>query len=56
MNGRFEEVEPSTAKHEVFCCPHELREMWNGKRELVLELNVKLLEAGGEPTNKRFFI
>src|SRR5882757_5282989 len=42
-----------TVKPEALCCVHKLQETWDGKRELVEEVNFKLLEARcGDPTNK----
>jgi hypothetical protein len=39
----------------VFRCIHELRETWNGKRELLEKPNLQVFEARGrDPTNNRF--
>jgi hypothetical protein len=40
---------------EVLGCVHKLWETWNGKRELLEELNSQVFEARGrDPTNNRF--
>src|SRR6266849_679125 len=43
--GKLGTVEP-----EVFCSPHELRELWNGKGELLGVANLEFLEPrSGDP-------
>jgi len=40
---------------EVLRCVHDVQETWDGKRELLEELNGKTLEArSGDPTNNSF--
>src|SRR5713101_6960718 len=42
-------------EHEVLRCVHKLWETWNGKSELLEELNLQSFEARGrDPRNKRF--
>jgi hypothetical protein len=55
MNFITREIEICPAEAEVFYSPHKMQGMWDGKRELVEEHDVKLLEArGGDPMNKCF--
>jgi hypothetical protein len=47
--------ELGTVKPEAFCSPHELQELWNGKRELLVVVNLKNLEArSGDPIKNSF--
>src|ERR1700679_1525571 len=49
------ELDLGIVEPEALCCAHKLRETWNGKRELLEELNLQLFEArGSNPTNNRF--
>ena len=49
------ELEIGTVEAEVLCCIHKFQEMWNGKRKLVEEYNLELLEArDGDLMNKCF--
>ena len=44
------ELESGTLESEVPCCVQKLQESWHRKRELIEEVNLKLLEArGGVP-------
>ena len=55
INSLQGEHKSGTVKPEVLCCVHKLQEASDGKRELVEEANIKLLEArGGDPMNKCF--
>jgi hypothetical protein len=48
IEPEFDTVEP-----EVLWSDHKLQETWDGKRELIEEVNLKLVEARcGDPTNK----
>jgi hypothetical protein len=49
------EPEFATVEPEVLCCVDKPQETWDGKPELVKELDLELLEArGGDPMNKCF--
>jgi hypothetical protein len=53
INFLPEELEFCTIKSEVLCCFKKLQETWDGKRELVEEVNFELLKArGGDSMNK----
>src|SRR6266705_845643 len=49
------EIELGVAEPEVLCCVHKLREMWDGKCELLEEGDLELLKTrGNHPRNNRF--
>jgi hypothetical protein len=53
INSPPGELEFSTPEPQVLCCVHKPQEMWDGKRELVEEVNFKFSEArGADLTNK----
>src|SRR6266576_1589377 len=55
VNSLAVRAELGTVEPEVFCSPHELHELWNGKCELLEVANLEILEArGGDPTKNRF--
>jgi len=46
------EYDHDIVEPEVLCCVDKLREAWNGKRELLEELDSQVFEARGrDPTN-----
>jgi hypothetical protein len=48
-------VELGTVEPEVVCSLHELQELWNGKRELLMVASLEIFEArDGDPTKNRF--
>jgi hypothetical protein len=49
------ERDDGTVEPEVLCCAHKLREMWNGKREVIEELNSQPIEARGRDSTKDRF-
>src|SRR6267154_1852125 len=54
VNSLAFKLELGTVESEVFCSPHELQELWNGKRELLGVPNLENLEArSGDPTKNR---
>ena len=56
-NSLVREQETGTVEPEVLCRVHKLSETWDGKRELVGEINLELLETrGGEVSNNRFHV
>src|SRR6266436_5290036 len=55
INPFVVEFEPGTVESGDLCPFHKLQERWKGKRELLEEVKLDLLEArGGNPTNNRF--
>ena len=57
VNSLAVKVELGTIEPEGFCSPHELQELWNGKRELLEVENLEILEArSGDPTKNSFCI
>src|SRR6266699_1909889 len=45
VNSLSGKAELGMVKPEVFCSPHELQELWDGKRELLGVVNSDILEA-----------
>jgi len=55
INFLVRETESGTVESEVLCSVHKLQKAWDGKRQLVEEVDLELLEArGGDPKNNRF--
>ena len=55
INSLVIEPEFGAVEPEVICCVHKPQETWDGKHELVEELDLELLEArGGDLMNKCF--
>src|SRR6267154_3283010 len=55
VNSLAEKVELGTVEPAIFCSPHELQELWNGKRVLLWVANLDILKArSGNPTKNRF--
>src|SRR6266567_9197749 len=51
VNSLVVKAELGMVEPEGFCSPHELHELWNGKRELLEVDNLEILEArSGDPT------
>src|ERR1700722_12481653 len=54
-NLRLGKFDSGVVELEVLCGVHKLQETWDGKRELVKEVNAEFFEArGGDPMSKSF--
>ena len=57
MDLIVQEYNHGIVEPKVLCCVHKLHETWNGKRELLEELNIQgfgFEVRGRDPTNNRF--
>jgi hypothetical protein len=54
-NVLVRELEFGSLESEVICCAHKVQKVWDGKRELVEDLNLELLEARCRNSIKKFF-